>query len=191
MHLRLAPLALLALCGCVPKLESSTIETPYPLSGFHGPETVPAAPAGTLSGLDLRGPWRVVDVQHQDGEPAVEHLFQPGYFMLAGEDKVTAIQGIAPEWYLPVGLEWQRNGIADGEIVLGFGFEQPRGDLGFLHYAFVMAGVDGNRARGIEAFHYRNSLLGTIVWSIWSVELERVQRPPDVLPMPIRPAWAR
>ncbi|MEZ5963880.1 MAG: hypothetical protein R3F56_08560 [Planctomycetota bacterium] len=185
----LAPVTVLALLGCVPKIESTTYETSYPLSSFHGPDSVPSAPPGTLDDASLAGPWRIVDVQHQDGDPTAEHLFQPGYYLLAGADRVSAIQGIPPEWYLPIGLEWQRNTIADGEMVLGFGFDEPRGDIGFLHYAFVMAAADDNHARAIEAFHFESGPFGTITWSIWSVDLERVQKPPDVLPAPSRPIW--
>lgn len=189
--MRLLTIVCLALVGCIPKLESSTRENPYPLQDFNGPSTVPGSPAGTFSGFDLKGPWKVVDVQHQDGDPAGEHLLEPGWYLQANEDRVDALQGVPPEWFLPSGLEWTRNSVDRERLVLGFGFGKPRGDLNFLHYAFVMAGVDDNHARGIEALHFENAALGTIVWSIWSVQLERVQRPPDVIAVPVAPVWPR
>jgi len=185
------PLVLLAFAACVPKLESSTTERPYPLSDFHGPDTMPTAPAGTLSGFDLAGSWRVADVRHQDGDVSGIHLFQPGWFLVVSEDDVTTVQGLPPELYLPAGLEWKRNTVDRQQLALGFGFDRPRGDLAFLHYAFVMAGTDGEHARATEAIHFKDVGTDTIVWSIWTVDLERVRRVPDVLPTPLPPQWPR
>lgn len=184
-------LALATLASCIPELESSTVDRPYPLRDFDGPDTVPAAPPGTLSGFDLTGPWRIVGVEHQDGDPAVDHIFQPGWVLLAQGDFVRTVQGVPPEALLPAGFDWRRNSIDDSRLVLGFGFRRPRGDLSFMHYAFVMAATDETHARAIEAIHFENAVLGTIVWSIWTVELERLPKPPDQVPVPPEPIWPR
>jgi hypothetical protein len=180
---------LVALAGCVPELESTSVETSYPLSGFDGPETLPEAPEGTLQGLAMEGPWEIVDVQHEQGDATVEHLFQPGWVIVAGNASVATVQGVPPEWLLPRGLEWRLNRVDDAGIALAFGFATPRGRLSFLHYAFVAAPTADGRARALEAAHFKDAESGLISWSIWSLELRRVQQPPQIYPEIPQPAW--
>jgi hypothetical protein len=181
----------LLVSACVPKLETSIVYEPYPLMDFAGPDTLPAAPDGTFPGIDMTGPWRVVSVSQLGGATTVEHLFQPGWYLLATETTVSSIQGVPPEWFLPFNQDWQLNRVDDTGVALGFGFSNPRNRLDFLHYAFIAAPEDINHARALEALHFADAQLGTITWAMWSVELERVQRPPVVEEEPAVPSWPR
>lgn len=189
MLARLALAALASLSACVPELESRTVETPYPLSNFDGPDSMPAPPEGTLAGIAMAGPWRIVSVERFGGEPTLDHLFRPGWFLLLDQANVSSIQGVPPEWLLPAGNDWRLNRVNEDGVALGFGFSKPRGNLNFLHYAFVAAADDINHARAIEAMHFEDARFGIITWAIWSIELERVQRPPVVVEQPRPPQW--
>ncbi len=187
MLARLALAALASLSACVPKIESRQVDVPYPLVDFDGPESLPDAPEGTQRGIAMRGAWRIVHIELLDGDAALEHLFQPGWFLQADDYSVASVQGTPPLW--PVTADWRLNRVDGRGIALGFGFATPRGNLNFLHYAFVAAADSPNHARAIEALHFEDARFGGISWATWSIELERVQRPPVHQVVPSQPRW--
>ena len=188
-RLALASLTFCLVSACVPRLKSGQVDNPYPLRDFAGPDSLPATPEGTITGITMRGPWRVVGAQHLGGEVSLDHLFKNGWSHFATETLVATVQGLPPEWLVPSGPQWRVNRVDEQGLALGFGFSRPRGNLNFLHYAFVAAPTDINHARGIEAMHFEDTRTGLITWSLWSIDLERLQRRPvaEVEPMP--PVW--
>lgn len=184
-----APAVLLAalLCGCMPKIETRRVDTPYPLRDFHGPDTVPEAPAGTLRDADLNGTWRVVSVVHGEGDPNIPAQFAPNIRLRVGSDRVVNVQGLPPEFLVPVAAMWRLNRVDKEGAVLGFGYDRPTGQLTFLHYAFVMAARDGDRALAQEMVHFEENATGAIRWTIWDVTLERTGPEPPVRGVPAQP----
>src|SRR5690606_12258877 len=140
--------------ACIPDLESRRVENPYPPAGFTGPDTLPPAPSGTVEAMDPQGPWRVPSVVHEDGASTIEHLCQPGWFLLVTGGSVTSLQGVPPEWMLPPGSDWHLNRVDRRGVALGFGFATRRGTLSFLHYAFVGAALSANHMEAVEAVHF-------------------------------------
>lgn len=178
------------LAGCMPKIETRRVDTPYPLRDFHGPATVPEAPVGTLRETDLNGYWRVVAVRPADGDSALSGQLGVGMALRVGTDRIVNVQGLPPEFLVPVAAQWRLNRVDGNGAVLGFGFDQPNGRLNFLHYAFVMAGVDRYRALAHEVMHFEESVTGAIRWTIWEIELELMGAQPPVRGVPpLNPVW--
>lgn len=181
--------------GCIPKVTSSRTAPSYALSGFRGPEGMPAAPDGTHAGVSLTGWWRVAAAERVDGSENADHLFEPDVYMRVASASVDNVQGIAAARILPVQPEWSVNRSDSNGVNLGFGFEHESQSLRFLHYGFAMRAVDSDRALATEALHYAETSTGTPVWGIWRVELRRVLiSGPESLPetgSPLRMPWLR